>query len=172
MKIVVFSDSHGRSDLVEKAMSYHADADAVFHLGDGYRDLEYVKLPDVPVYSVKGNGEDWFSFSQDDTPAELEITLENVKMLLMHGHRYGVKSGFDRAARRAAEKSADILLFGHTHGAVETYIKEDEEIGGVRTEKPLYVFNPGSIGSPKFGEPSYGIITIKDGNILLSHGNV
>lgn len=172
MEIVVFSDSHGRSDRLEKAMSYHMDADAIFHLGDGYRDMGYVKVPCVPVYAVKGNGEEWFSFRSDETPTELEVTLEGVKMLLMHGHRFSVKSNYEKAAKYALEKGADILLFGHTHGALETYIKEGDEIGGIKAEKSLYIFNPGSIGEPKFGEPSYGIITLKEGNILLSHGNI
>ncbi|MGN1048491.1 MAG: metallophosphoesterase family protein [Eubacteriales bacterium] len=166
-KIVVFSDSHGRADLVRRAAELHRDADAFFHLGDGTADLEGIKMPDIPICAVKGNGEEWFSFSADGIPTERMEEAEEIRMLLVHGHRLGVKSGYERAARYAADKGADILLFGHTHIPHEEYIPEGELVGSSCLRHGIYLFNPGSIGAS-----SYGIITIANGNILLSHGRV
>ena len=63
------------------------------------------------------------------------------------------------AARRAG---ADIALFGHTHLVHEEY---DPESG-------IYLFNPGSIGEPREGKPSYGILSLAGENVLFSTGNV
>ena len=61
------------------------------------------------------------------------------------------------AARRAG---ADIALFGHTHIPHEEY---DPESG-------IYLFNPGSIGEPRAGRPSYGILSLSGKNVLFSLG--
>ncbi len=172
MKILVLSDSHGKSDNLKRAVELNRDADAIIHLGDGYNDFKYVKLPDVPLYIVKGNGEDWLSQRSDGVPRELLLTFEGVTLLLMHGHTHNVKSGFDRAALYALEKGADVLLFGHTHGAIEKFIPAGSVLLGQKTERDIRLFNPGSIGEPRFGEPKFGIITLRNGDILMSHGEL
>ena len=172
MKLLVLSDSHGHVDSVRRAVELNMDADAIIHLGDGYNDLKYVKLPDVPVYTVRGNGEDWLTMRANDVPRELLLEFDGVKLLMMHGHTHSVKSGLDSATDHALEQGADALLFGHTHGALERYIPEGSIVGGKKTERSIYIFNPGSIGEPKFGEPMFGIITIRDGKLLFSHGEV
>ena len=42
MKILIFSDSHGRSANMLKAIEYHPDAETLLHLGDGTDDLNDV----------------------------------------------------------------------------------------------------------------------------------
>lgn len=172
MKILVFSDSHGRSDRLGKAFALNRDADVILHLGDGYGDLRYLKLPDIPVYAVKGNGEDWLSMRGDGVPRERFLTFEGISFLMMHGHTHAVKSGFDRAAKYAIDLGADVLLFGHTHGAVDKFIPAGSELGFGKAEKDIRIFNPGSIGEPKFGAPKFGLITIKNGSVLMSHGEL
>lgn len=172
MKILVVSDSHGRSDRLEKAVELNRDADVILHLGDGYADLRYISLPDVPIYAVKGNGEDWSIMRGDGVPRERQLSFDGVKLLMMHGHTHSVKSGIERAARYALDSGADILLFGHTHGALERFVPAGSAIGDIITDRDIRLFNPGSIGGPRFGAPKFGLITIKDGCILMSHGEV
>ncbi len=172
MKILVVSDSHGRADRLRRAVELNFDADAILHLGDGYNDLKYVKLPDVPVHCVKGNGEDWLTLKGDGVPREKQLTFENVNILMMHGHTRNVKGGYEQAALYAHDSGADILLFGHTHSPVEKYLPGGTILCGRKTERDIRVFNPGSIGEPRFTEPKFGIITIRDGEVLLSHGEI
>ena len=157
MKILVFSDSHGNTSRMKEAVKAHLPScKLVIHLGDGVRDIDYVSslFPELPVISLKGNGE---SFSRD-----VRIFDEyGVRLMCMHGHTYHVKSGIEYAARAAVEEGADILLYGHTHTAYDTLVRFDDG-------RSVRVFNPGSIGR---GRPaSYGIVDIdKRGNILTSH---
>ncbi len=91
---------------------------------------------------------------------------------MMHGHEHGVKSGIERAAAYAAQRGADVLLFGHTHEPMEKYFPVGTRLGEVTLEKPLYVFNPGSLGLPREGCATFGVIEIRRGQLLLSHGRV
>ncbi|MBQ8208308.1 MAG: YfcE family phosphodiesterase [Clostridia bacterium] len=172
MKLLVVSDSHGKVERLRRAVELNKDADAIIHLGDGYNDLRYVALPDIPVYKVRGNGEDWLKMSGNDVPRDLLLEFDGIKILMMHGHTHSVKSGFDRAIRYALDKGADLLLFGHTHGAIERYIPKGSEVGFGEAERDIYIFNPGSIGEPRFGEPKFGLVTIREGKLLLSHGEI
>ena len=92
--------------------------------------------------------------------------------MMTHGHRLGVKSGIDNAVHHAVKRRADILLYGHTHVAEERYLPEGATIGEDSLSKPLWIMNPGSLGAPRNGEPSYGLIQIQNGQILLSHGTL
>ena len=162
MKILVYSDSHGRSARFESALEMHPDASYVLFLGDGLRDYATVRdRHEKRMFAaVSGNCD----FMAGNTPDELLLDIGGVKFLLMHGHKHGVKYGIMPAAAYAASKGADVLLYGHTHIKDNRYLTE--------TSKPIYVFNPGSIGQPAEGEPSYGIIEILSNGILLSHGKI
>ncbi len=157
MKILVFSDSHGNTSRMKSAIDDHLPScKMIIHLGDGVRDIDYVSsfYPEIPVVSLKGNGE---TFSRD-----VRVFDEcGVRFMCMHGHSYGVKLSLDRAVYAAEEKGADILLYGHTHTAKDTVVN-------LESGKSIRVFNPGSVGR---GYPcSYGIIEIdRRGNILTSH---
>lgn len=112
MRILVFSDSHGRvgpmQDMVERYVP-----DAVFHLGDVVRDGEKLAglYPKIPFYRVAGNC-DW---NDPGLPPEDIARLEGKTILYMHGHTQSVKSGVSLAVRAARAIQADLLLFGHTH---------------------------------------------------------
>ncbi len=159
MKILVFSDSHGNTSRMIQAIEDHLPScRLIIHLGDGVRDISYVSdlYPQIPVISLKGNGE---SLARD-----VRIIEEGgVKIMCMHGHTFGVKSSIDHAAKSAIVNGADILLFGHTHRAVDTLYRAEDD-------KEVRVFNPGSVG--KGYPPSYGIISIdRQGCFLTSHGH-
>lgn len=114
MRILVFSDSHGRvgpmQDMVERCAP-----DAVFHLGDVVRDGDKLQelYPKLPFYRVCGNC-DWGNTAYQP---EAVARLGGKTILYMHGHTQGVKTGHGLAVRAARAIQADLLLFGHTHRA-------------------------------------------------------
>lgn len=174
MKIIVISDTHGRADNVDTVINMHKNADVLLFLGDGLRDMfgrEHLHRGGV-FAAVKGNCDEVSLFNTSDIPDEHLINLGEYTVLMMHGHKYGVKYGTEAAVERAAMLGADLLLYGHTHVPEERYIPDGARVGGVVLEKPLRVFNPGSLGAPRDRYPSYGLIDTKGKNILLSHGKI
>lgn len=125
----------------------------IIHLGDMMYDAEEVAehYPRLPFCLVPGNCDGWGTA----VPVRKNITLEGKSILLSHGHRWGVKSGYDMAISDARAVGADILLFGHTH---VPYCKQLED--------GLWVMNPGPARS------SYGLIGITDGQISCTLHNV
>ena len=167
MNILVMSDSHGRCDRIIEALKKRRNlTDCIFHLGDGVGDLRFCSsyTNGVPVISVKGNHEDYTRTFLDNSEHEIMLDLDGYKLLLMHGHRLGVKGGYERAAEYAYERRADMLLFGHTHVPFEKYFPPESVIGNTLTERPMYVFNPGSIG-----ERSFGIVELCRSGISMNH---
>ena len=158
MKILVLSDLHGREDRARAVLSLHADADAVFFLGDGIRSLPYELCTRGGrlFAGVRGNCDGFsltdtqYSFSQ-----ELFLNLGEYTVMMMHGHTHGVKSGVERAATYAAARGADLLLYGHTHIPSEEY------------REGVYYFNPGSLYGAAEGA-TCGVMTITDGGVLFS----
>ncbi len=112
MRILVFSDSHGRVGPMQELMERYVP-DAVFHLGDVVRDGERLAelYPRTPFYRVAGNC-DWNSGAHEP---ENVAFLEGKTILYMHGHTQGVKTGVGLAVKAAQAVRADLLLFGHTH---------------------------------------------------------
>lgn len=161
MKCLIFSDSHGEYRYLKKALSLHPDAEVVFFLGDGLSAVEDIARDDENRMwiSVRGNCD--FSnifLNREALPAE-EINLMGKKIFLTHGHLYGVKTDLDRLSSAAESRGADIVLFGHTHIPYLNYVS---------AENPHYLFNPGSI---KEFPHSYGILTLTENAVLLSHGS-
>lgn len=153
LKVLIFSDSHGKSDNIRKAVSYHPDAEYIIHLGDGADDMT---LFDKAVYiAVRGNCDTFSSY-----PAELIEKFDGVLTLISHGNRYFVKEGTSVYEKYAGEKGVKVALFGHTHTRFSQY------------RDGLYLFNPGSISKYSTGGYSYGIMNVKDGSVLLSHGYI
>ena len=147
MKILVFSDSHRSRSGMYQAIDSHKP-DQVIHLGDLMEDAEEVSYvyPMLPICMVPGNCDGWTT-----APLTKNITLENKRFLLSHGHLWNVKRGCGAAIAAARNVQADVLLFGHTHQA---YCEQLED--------GLWVMNPGASRS------SYGLITIECGVISCS----
>ncbi len=172
MEILIFSDSHGRVEGMKRAIERQPKKpDLVLHLGDGAGDLEYLPMRGIPSLSVRGNC-DLFTVS-GYVPEERTLDELGHRILIVHGHRYGVKGGAGSLLSHAAELGADIVLYGHTHIPHETCIPAGETVGGVTLTRPLYLFNPGSIGRNEDGAGlSFGTLSLTKTNVLLSHGRV
>lgn len=145
MKILVFSDSHRSLSGMYAAIDLHKPQQ-VIHLGDMMDDAEEVAehYPMLPFCLVPGNCDGWGAA----VPVKKEIRLDGKSILLSHGHRWGVKSGYDTAIADARAVGADILLFGHTHVPLCR-----------RLEDGLWMMNPGPSRS------SYGLIELEDGTV-------
>jgi uncharacterized protein len=153
MRIVVISDTHGDLSDFELAINQQPRADLFIHLGDCERDVDDVKsvYPDKQFVVVSGNC-DFGTI----TPPEDETVVCGKRIFYTHGHTYNVKYGYTSVVDEARRRRADILLFGHTHLPFSSY------------ENGLYIMNPGSIGHPAQGGPSYGIIDITGAGVVLN----
>ena len=147
MKILVLSDSHGNLSNMVRAVE-RSSPRMILHLGDCWRDGEKLRdlFPDIPFHQVPGNCD-----YRPDEPAERLLFLEDKRVLMCHGHTYGVKQTLLNAGYAAEEQNLDLFLFGHTH-------KPLVDMRG----KTLFL-NPGSIGDPR--RPTYGVVTLENGRL-------
>ena len=147
MKILVLSDSHGNVSNMVAAVEQTAPR-MLFHLGDCWRDAEKLHdlFPDIPLEQVPGNCD-----HRPSEPSERLLCLADKRILLCHGHTYGVKQSLLTAGYAAEEQNLDLFLFGHTHRPLVD-----------RRGKTLFV-NPGSIGD--YRRPFYAVVTIVDGKL-------
>lgn len=151
--LLVFSDTHGELKAVERAMARFPQAD-VIHLGDYVRDVLRLaaRHPDRRIIGISGNCD----MNADETrfPVERQIEIEGKRLLLTHGHKYGVKYGYERLLERARSGGFDLVLFGHTHIAADV-----ERLG-------CHLLNPGSASQPRGVEgPSFALVEIGSGRI-------
>jgi predicted phosphodiesterase len=169
MKIIVVSDIHGRGAYLDGVLSRHPDCEGVFFLGDGARDIDTDSITGRGLMfgGVLGNCDPLYVPLGYPFSKELLLSASEYTVMLTHGDIYSVKSGYERAALQAYKRGADILLFGHTHIPVEKYIPSGTLLLDTVTERPLRIMNPGSLR-----EGSYGILQIKNRQILFSHGTV
>ena len=178
MTLPIISDAHGYgariNKVLEKLSAIREEPSEMIFLGDGARNFLMCVPESIKVYAVLGNCDDTSVFGSDIYDKEGNIVpyerieeIGGVRVLMMHGHKYGVKVELSRAIARAAKVNADILLFGHTHVPFEKSLRVGEYVGDVCLSKPLHVFNPGALENGRFG-----LLTIRNGEILLSHGNV
>lgn len=130
MRVLVFSDSHGRVGPMEDAVALYRP-DAAFHLGDVTRDADRLRLacPELTLYQVRGNCD----LMAGDIQTEGVIRLAGKTIFYLHGHTRHVKQGVGLAVSAAREAGADILLFGHTHQSLRAQYDD------------LLAVNPGAV---------------------------
>jgi putative phosphoesterase len=147
MKIIVFSDSHGERRRMS-ALVGREKPGMIVHLGDHIADFRALaaEFPQIEACGVRGNCD-----LGAGGPERLLVSAEGREILLVHGHQYNVKLGYERFFFAAMEAGADIALFGHTH------IPFLSEVRG------MTVMNPGSVGR---GAPAtFGLIEIDGGGV-------
>lgn len=147
MRLAVFSDTHGRTELLASAVR-RTQPDILVHLGDHIRDSRILAetFPEIPLYAVPGNCD--FASREQDT---IEFMADAVKVFATHGHRYYVKSTMDSLLNAAHFAGAQLVLYGHTHIARIDYVAG------------MTVVNPGSSGLG--AEPSFAVIDIRGDKI-------
>lgn len=134
MRILVTSDIHGDIDSLEilrKTENFD------IHIDAGDSNLSLPELTNRQIISVKGNT-DFFT----NLPVIRILENEVGKIMVVHGHYHGVKSGLNILYLAGLEQRANLVVYGHTH------IQRYEVIDGIK------YLNPGSL---KFSK-QYAII--------------
>lgn len=151
MRIVVFSDSHGNTSAISRALNAQKDARHVFFLGDCVNDVEAVcdRFPDKIFHIVSGNCD-----SHSFLPSTAMENLNGTLIFYSHGHPYFVKQSFVPFLQAAESRGAKIALFGHTHTPL------------IRYENGVHLVNPGSLSLSREGGPSYAVIDIEENGIM------
>lgn len=155
MKILVVSDTHRKDENLRFVIERQKPIDMLIHLGDAEGSEMFIPDwvgPGCRMEMVLGNN-DFFSMLD----REREIVLGRHRVLLTHGHYYGVSIGPERLADEARSRGCDVAMFGHTHKPYQNVL------GGV------LLLNPGSLSYPRQEGrlPSYMILYV-DGNGELS----
>ena len=135
MKILICSDSHTRLDYFQKIIDIEKPKMIIF-AGDHSTDAIDISFanPEIEFKIVRGNT-DYF----DRETKDIEIFEVNDKrILLTHGHLFGVKSNLEDIEKKAILEKVDICIFGHTH---KEYMKEKNGI--------IYL-NPGALQDKKY----------------------
>lgn len=169
MKLLIASDIHGAEDACERlmeAIDTH-EPDRIVLLGDllyhgprndlprDYAPKRVIKLLNAHasrIIAVRGNCDAEVDQMVLDFPCMATYNTlldpsDGHTLFLTHGHVYG--AGFHNSVSNLPTLSpGDALVFGHTH------IKVNEECPGLTGVR---CFNPGSVGIPKDGTPSYGL---------------
>lgn len=161
MRIIVISDTHGNYKALESVLLRNSDADWIFFLGDGERDLDtFLMLHHEfteKIIAVCGNCD-----ACSMNPGYFILPLPGGHSIFAtHGHYYAVKSNLELIKLKTKEHGCDILLFGHTHVRYNAY------------EDGIYILNPGSASAPHDGtKPSFGHIDISDAGIVMNIADI
>ncbi|MCL2165518.1 MAG: YfcE family phosphodiesterase [Oscillospiraceae bacterium] len=135
-------DTHRRIDSAVKTARAIKNLDFIIHLGDMAADaVRIADRLDREVISVKGNCDGDFS---ENNYKILKAECGNI--LLVHGHRESVKSGYSNLIYRTLETGCVGAFFGHTH------------VAGILETDGITLVNPGSLTFPRPGDyPSYAV---------------
>ncbi|NLC16321.1 MAG: metallophosphoesterase [Clostridiales bacterium] len=145
-KIIILSDIHFNAVNLKKIDKIILESDYCFFLGDGGNAMaNYQDRLGGRLITLRGNCDFW---ARAETKDEALLDIDGFKILATHGHKYGVKLSLDNLVNRAKQLKADIALFGHTHIAYLGYIGN------------ILLVNPGSLGSPRIGAPSYAYMLL------------
>lgn len=150
-KIGVISDTHGNYTVIDRCLSKAPDVDMWLHLGDLLLDAEELRLRSgKPVHAVMGNCDIICPAFLKPIGFETVVSVEDAKLLLVHGHMHGIGEFQNmKAAYRAEELGCNVLLYGHTH------VSEVDAFGH------LLMVNPGSPARPRqWRKPSFAILEV------------
>lgn len=151
MKVLVFSDSHGRKELVDRMLSKEPACKEVIFLGDGMKDVEWIEdfYPDRRFTRVKGNNDRYCNEN-----SEAYKYFDGVTLFATHGDHLGVSTSLSHVYKKAASVGAALALYGHTHVAK---ITKDPSSG-------VTAVNPGALCDGK-----YCVIEIRNGSFTVEN---
>ena len=145
-RILLVSDNHMDETILNTVYTtYQTKMDYYIHCGDSQMEYDHLKHY---FLCVRGNNDDY------DYPLEKIITIEQRKILVIHGTRLADYGKQSRLIAYAKNKGVDTVFFGHTH--IPLMLKT----------KDMVLINPGSLRYNRDGSPrSYAIVTI-DGSTI------
>lgn len=133
MKVLIVSDTHGRNHNLLKTLERVSPIDLIIHLGDFEGGEEYIRsITPCPIEIVAGNNDFY-----NTLPKEKVLQIGKYKVMITHGHRYGVNFSLSGLMELAKENNADIVMFGHTHVPV------------IDLSDTVWFINPGSLALPR-----------------------
>jgi putative phosphoesterase len=138
----LISDTHGQ--LRPAVARIFENVSVIVHAGDvgGHRVLDGLRAV-APVEAVSGNVDDRHDPS---LPRERTIPLGSLTLHVSHGDELGRP----RPEALLARYDADIIVYGHTHRALQ-----------LRSADGRLVVNPGAAGPRRFDlKPSVAILTV------------
>ncbi|MBM4762478.1 metallophosphoesterase [Bacillus sp. B15-48] len=149
-KILIVSDSHGSTEMLEELKLRHQqEVNQMIHCGDSELTDNHESINGY--IAVKGNCDFYGDF-----PEEVIVEVAEYKILVVHGHLYSVKSSLLRLSYRAEELGANIVCFGHSH------------LLGAEMIKDVLFINPGSVRLPRGRrERTYVILELTNQKALL-----
>ena len=150
----MISDTHGNTQVIRQLVAIAGPVDWWLHAGDYSQDARLLEESSgVPVTVAAGNCD-----GRVAVPLDEYLEISGKKLWLTHGHRYGVKHELGEIIWWGGQYGVDVAIFGHTH------------IPYCQWHEGLLLFNPGSLALPRYGRPTYGILTIVgdeiDGQIM------
>ncbi|MGA3598830.1 metallophosphoesterase [Lysinibacillus agricola] len=144
MQILVMSDTHGDSDVIEKVRGFYPKVDTFIHCGDSELPFSHKALDGMK--KVRGNCDIDQAF-----PDEAVFDIEDVTVFVTHGHLHNVKTSILSLSYRAKEVDAQIVCFGHSHILAAEMIED------------VLFLNPGSLLKPRGRkEKSFALVEIED----------
>ncbi|MFJ8458160.1 metallophosphoesterase [Lysinibacillus xylanilyticus] len=144
MQILVMSDTHGDSDVIEKVRGFYPKVDTFIHCGDSELPFSHKALDGMK--KVRGNCDIDQAF-----PDEAVFDIKDVTVFLTHGHLFNVKTSILSLSYRAKEVEAQIVCFGHSHILAAEMIED------------VLFLNPGSLLKPRGRkEKSFALVEIED----------
>lgn len=112
-RILVVSDTHGKTERLRELIAKNSPLSMLIFCGDGEgleQSIRGMVGEDCELHMVRGNN-DYAS----RLPLEEEFMLGPYRVMLAHGHRYGVGMSLTRLAEEAYARGCAYVFFGHTH---------------------------------------------------------
>lgn len=144
--IFAFSDSHG-VEINDTFISRMSESDLIFFTGDGLANiLSNDRIPKDKLHAVRGNCDGRMNYAEEEI-----IQVENVKILITHGHLYSDNLDLIYGA---LEKGVDCVVYGHSHMFC------DDTCDGIR------LINIGSTANSPVNDIGYTYIIVNGKNIF------
>lgn len=146
LKALIVSDTHGKTENLERVLLLEKPIDMLFHLGDVCGDDDMIEyLAGCTTAMISGNC-DLFS----RLPRTKAVKLGNLAIHMEHGNRLPYERELIR--REARDLGVNVMMFGHTH------VPLLEEKDGI------WLVNPGSLTHPRqsSGRPTYIVLNMDD----------
>ena len=142
-RIIVLSDSHGKTNSFDLVCKLHPEAERIVFLGDGAGDYEFIQSrhPEWAMIGVQGNCDRYTNL-----PEEQELVIGCWRILLVHGHRHCVKTTERYLIKTAKERNCNAVLYGHTHLAACA------KVDGI------WLLNPGAVMD--YRDPQYAVLDL------------
>lgn len=156
MRIGIVSDTHDR--VLSALHAALAGVDEILHAGDIASAEALAEIEAIaPVTAVGGNMDE--RALKDQLPKKILVTRDEVRILMLHGHKVGRASVDDLIERFdsfAGPERPDLVVWGHIHEPV------------LRRVNGVTYFNPGTAGG--IGAPATcGVLETRGGEFTVEH---